>query len=75
VLSPTGSFCAVIPFCMTAATVTCWIWQFAILQVQLQQVGTLSKFCFSGYSRWRCPPPHHRQCGGCLQCSQMWPKH
>jgi hypothetical protein len=20
-------------------------------------------------------PPHHRQWGGCLQCTRMWPKH
>jgi hypothetical protein len=29
---------------------------------------------FSGHSRWRWTPSHHRQRGGCLQSTQIWPK-
>jgi hypothetical protein len=47
---------------------------FPSFKSQLQEVGTLSQFCFSGYSWWLCPPSHTRQRWGYLQCTHIWPK-
>jgi hypothetical protein len=43
-------------------------------RVQLQQLGVDSVFVFSGHSRCRWPPPHHKHQGGCLHLAQTWPE-
>jgi hypothetical protein len=62
VLSPGGFFCSETPALHDCSL--CNLLGAAIppaCSSQLQQVGTLCEFCFSGHSRWLWPPLQHRQ--------------
>jgi hypothetical protein len=69
VLSPVGSFCAVIPVLLDCSL--CNLLGPAIARLAGHNCSRLGH---SLCSVSPVTPPHHRQRGGCPQCTQMWPK-